>query len=181
MRWLRRMLWVGLLALAGWQTPLVTPGQEAAPKVELKVVKYPGLCDLINANKGKVILVDFWNDSCLPCKRAFPHMVELYKKYASKGLVVISVSTDDLHDEDRKDPEANILKFLQAKNAIFTNVVLDESTEFLKDKLRIYSIPRLYVFNREGQWQMLYGDRLTNEKNEVRHDEIETLVKKLLD
>jgi thiol-disulfide isomerase/thioredoxin len=41
--------------------------------------------------KGKVVLVDFWGLWCGPCRRAWPRLAELHKKYARAGLVVIAV------------------------------------------------------------------------------------------
>lgn len=35
----------------------------AEAKVDLKVVKYDGLKNIIKQNKGKVVVVDFWSDT----------------------------------------------------------------------------------------------------------------------
>lgn len=45
-----------LLASALWTTGLL--GQEAP--IDIKVVKYDGLTDLILKNRGKVVVIDFW-------------------------------------------------------------------------------------------------------------------------
>lgn len=44
--------------------------------------------------KGKVVLIDFWASWCSPCRAENPNVVNLYKKYASKGFTVFSVSLD---------------------------------------------------------------------------------------
>jgi thiol-disulfide isomerase/thioredoxin len=54
---------------------------------------------------GHVTIIDFWATWCGPCMAAAPHMVELNKTYASKGLVIIGVSLD----ADAKDM-ANVAK-----------------------------------------------------------------------
>jgi thiol-disulfide isomerase/thioredoxin len=179
MRWLHRMAWLGVLATAWWQTTAAAQGQ-AGPDVNLKVVKYDELAEMIRASKGKVVMVDFWALTCIPCKKNFPHIVQMHKTYASKGLVIISVATDEL-DGDTGDPRPKILKFLQSKDAIFTNVLLDEPNKVLVDKLRVGSLPCLYVFDRDGKWRHFIGDKLVDDKGEVRHAEIEALVKSLLD
>ena len=43
----------------------------------------------ISALKGKVILLDFWATWCGPCVKSIPHLKELHRDYADKGLVII--------------------------------------------------------------------------------------------
>src|SRR5262245_58454037 len=122
---------VPALLVFGLTTP--TPAQ-APDKVELRPVRYDGLTDVLKQNRGKVIVVDFWADFCIPCKREFPHLVALHQKYAKDGFVAVSVSLDDPTDDDAK---AKALKFLQAQKATFTNLLLDEKPEVWQAKLKI--------------------------------------------
>ncbi len=39
--------------------------------------------------RGKVVFFEYWGINCPPCRAAMPHLIELQKKYGSKGLVVI--------------------------------------------------------------------------------------------
>jgi len=160
-------------------------GGPAADKVELKVVKYDDLGELVRANKGKVILLDFWATTCIPCKLSFPYTVEMHKRFADKGLVVISVATDPLtnifKDDGWKDPQPKMLKFLQDQKATFINVALDESAELLKSKLRLTAVPCLYVFNREGQWTQFIGEKGLKVDEKHRPYQVEEYIKQLLD
>lgn len=45
--------------------------------------------------KGKYVLIDFWASWCVPCRRSFPHMREVYKKYKSDDFEIYSVSIDE--------------------------------------------------------------------------------------
>jgi len=48
-----------------------------------------------NDLKGKYVLIDFWASWCVPCRRSFPHMREVYKKYKSDKFEIYSVSIDE--------------------------------------------------------------------------------------
>ena len=97
----------------------------------------------------------------------------MHKKYAKQGLVVITVALDDI----KEDPPAKdrALKFLQAKGAAFTNLLLDEPVEFWQKQFRFVAPPCQYVFSRQGKWTQYASD-----KEEIKHDEVEKLIVQLL-
>lgn len=45
--------------------------------------------------KGKYVLLDFWASWCIPCREGNPHLLELYKRYKSKGFEIIGISDND--------------------------------------------------------------------------------------
>lgn len=84
-----------LIALATLLSPFGCPA--AAPKAgepfpDLAGASLEGtLPDLRN----RVLLVDFWASWCGPCKKSFPVMAELHRKYQPRGLEIIAISVDE--------------------------------------------------------------------------------------
>ncbi|HEY4357790.1 MAG TPA: thioredoxin family protein [Acidobacteriaceae bacterium] len=60
--------------------------------------------------KGKVVLIDFWDYSCINCIRAIPYIRAWADKYKDSGLVVIGVHTPEF-DVEKQLP--NVQKAVQ--------------------------------------------------------------------
>lgn len=41
--------------------------------------------------RGRVVLVDFWDYTCVNCLRTLPYVVEWHRRYAQKGLAVVGI------------------------------------------------------------------------------------------
>ena len=135
---------------------LLVPPALAAPPVAVKVVRYDGLSDLVKQNKGKVVVVDFWADYCVPCKREFPRLVALHEKHGKAGLLAVSVSLDEIAEDGVKE---KVVKFLEQQKATMTNLILDEKPEVWQAKLKIDGPPLVMVFNRKGELEQRFVDK----------------------
>ena len=124
----------------------------------------------------KYTIVDAWSTTCGPCKENFPHLVEMHRKYAKKGLAVISLSLDDPTD---KAAVAEAEKFLKAKKAGFTNVLLDENFGDGFDKLKISAIPAVFVYGPDGKEVKRFT--MDDPNNQFTYDEVEKAIVALLD
>ncbi|MES2791783.1 MAG: TlpA disulfide reductase family protein, partial [Planctomycetota bacterium] len=81
-------------------TPDVTQAEKpkTTGQVELQVVDLKGYETILARHAGQVVLVDFWATWCAPCRKQFPHSVQLHRKLQDRGLAVISVSIDQLEE-----------------------------------------------------------------------------------
>jgi peroxiredoxin len=48
----------------------------------------------LSDQRGKVVLVDFWDVKCPPCRKEMPHLKEMYGSYRDRGLEIIGISLD---------------------------------------------------------------------------------------
>ncbi len=80
-----------LLLAAG--TAFAAP-QAKAPR-DPEMIDAQGFQKILEQNRGKALLVNFWATYCEPCRDEYPMLNELAKQYAPKGLQVVGVSMDD--------------------------------------------------------------------------------------
>jgi thiol-disulfide isomerase/thioredoxin len=58
----------------------------------------------IHASRGAVVLIDFWEFTCVNCLRTLPYLETWHERYAGRGLVIVGVHTPEF--EMSADPEA---------------------------------------------------------------------------
>jgi len=165
----RRLLLVGLLfTVVGFaQEPAKDFGTYKAKEIR-KSNWINGAPLTLKSLKGKVIVIDFWAFDCAPCIEATPHIVDLYKKYASDGLVVIGVHTP------RADYEKDASKLRAAieKMGIQYPVVVDNEQKIFRDYL-CDLWPSQFVIDRNGIVRFSHGGG-------GRYDDMEKLIQQLL-
>ncbi len=175
-----------LLALAAGcaESPPAPPapppaGWDARP-IAVSEVRFPALDAAVADLKGKVVVVDFWATWCAPCVKKFPHLVEVQKKYADRGLACVSVSLDKA-SPDAYDAGA-VLAFLRQKDARFPNFVMTDPEAddgALKKRFgKGDGIPFLVVLDRAGRPVWNSDDDVKNTKNEA--EELDAVLVRLL-
>jgi thiol-disulfide isomerase/thioredoxin len=144
--------------------------------VKLVKVPYDDFIAKIAANKGpKLTVVDLWATWCVPCKENFPHVVEMHKKYADKGLAVVSLCLDD-PDQPKKIAAAEA--FLKEKGATFPNYYLAEAAESAFDKLNIGVIPAVFLYGPDGKEIKRFT--LEDIDHPFTYDQVEATIKEKL-
>jgi len=149
---------------------------QPAKDVKLERLTWKQFQARLAANKQiKYTVVDAWSTTCGPCKENFPHVLEMHRKYGEKGLAVISLSLDDPTD---KAAVAEAERFLKQKQAVFTNVLLDENFGEGFEKLNINAIPAVFVYGPDGKEVKRFT--MDDTKNQFTYEEVEKAVVALL-
>jgi thiol-disulfide isomerase/thioredoxin len=119
--------------------------------ITIDAVSWDGLQAEIKKHQGKVVVVDMWAFTCIPCKKEFPHFVELQKMLDDK-VVCISVNCDyvGLEEKNVESYKPNALKFLLEKKAEMRNFILNEPQPDVFAKISLTALPAVYVYKRDG-------------------------------
>ena len=96
------------------------------------------------AGKGKYVLVDFWASWCPPCRKEMPAIVELYKKYNSKGFEIVGVSIDDKNDDWKKGITDLKITWPQMSD-------LQGWKSPLAEAYGVTSIPQTFLLDKDGK------------------------------
>lgn len=83
-------------ALVGVRAQGLAPAADAPPLPALDAAAWLQSPPLTPASlRGKVVWVDFWDASCVNCRRTFPFLRKLADTYRAAGLVVVGVHTPE--------------------------------------------------------------------------------------
>lgn len=117
----------------------------------------------LSSQKGKVVLIDFWDVQCAPCVKAIPELKKLYEEYHKQGLEIIGISLDT---------DMELLKgFLDKKSIPYP--VACSYKGYDDEAAKLYGInatPSTWLIDRNGILQY----------NEVKGEELKAAIESLL-
>lgn len=92
---------------------------------------------------GKVVVMSFWATWCGPCKEEMPHLQAMLNDRADKGLVVLSISTDDARSVSKVKP------FIVKSGYTFP-VLLDKDSTVIGTYNPAKTLPYTVVVDKAG-------------------------------
>ncbi len=111
---------------------------DAAPA--LVVPELDGKAFDLSAQRGKVVIVNFWATWCPPCRAEMPTLDAFYRRYRGNGLEMIGVSADRPHDRSDVAKAAHSISYPAA--------MLEDAT--VNDFGTPYELPVTFVVDSSG-------------------------------
>ncbi len=94
----------------------------------------------LSSFRGKTILLNFWATWCPYCRKERDHLNSVYNEYKDKGLIIISVATDNSIETVRE--------FMKKVPADY--IVLSDKDKEVSNSYKVRGLPTSFLIDREG-------------------------------
>ncbi len=121
----------------------VEKGKVRAPEIGRVWLNSPPLS--FRQLRGRVVLVDFWDYTCINCIRTLPYIQAWHERYVGKGLTVIGVHTPEFTFAQY---ESNVERGVREFGLTYP-IVVDNDREIWKAFANRYW-PTKYLLDKEG-------------------------------
>ncbi|HMB96677.1 MAG TPA: redoxin domain-containing protein [Tepidisphaeraceae bacterium] len=109
-----------------------------APQFTLKDMSGQDIA--LAAQKGNVVVLDFWATWCPPCRKGLPSLDQLNKDLSAKGVKVFAINVHE--------PKETVQKFLDEQKLSMTALLDDQGA--VAEKYLVEGIPQTVVIGKDG-------------------------------
>lgn len=109
--------------------------------------------------RGKLVLLDFWSTTCLPCRDAIPHLRILQDKYGKNGLEVIGITNESGGTLD--DQRLRIARTCQTARTNYRILMASGPSNPVMHQFGIRYFPTLILVDEQGNKLWEHEGRMT--------------------
>lgn len=155
----------GIVLTGSLSTTIAQPPADKArispEQVKLTPGKWQDVKAYLAQQKGKVVVVDVWSTSCLPCMREFPNLLKLKQKYGDR-LVCVSLNVDyaGIKTKPPSYYEPKVRKFLSRHPGDCKHFLCTVDAFDVFEELKVNSIPVAFVYGKDGKLAKRFDDKL---------------------
>ncbi len=103
--------------------------------------------------RGQPVILNFWGQSCVPCRDEFPLLGAKQAQFAGDGLAIVGILTND--------PPGPAIDFVAEYGATWPTVV--DPDKVAKTAYRVVGRPQTYFVDRSGVIRSIQVGELTDE------------------
>ncbi|MDD7886790.1 TlpA disulfide reductase family protein [Flavivirga sp. 57AJ16] len=120
--------------------------------------------------KGKVVLIDFWGSWCGWCRKAHPHLKELYAKYKDKGFEIIGVGVE--HEKTREEKWQKFRDAIAEDGITWPQMLVDRNKQDIPAEYGVITYPSSFLLDRDGRLILRVGGTDINRVIDAKLDEL---------
>ena len=132
---------VGTVNCSEGNSQQVVEQQERQKAFNFELKDLEGKIHRLSDFEGKVVILDFWDTWCPPCRQEIPGFVELHDSYKDSGFVMIGIAFA------RFGPAA-VSDFMKDYKIEYLSLLADQNV--IDGFGGITSIPTTYVIDKKG-------------------------------
>src|SRR5581483_10689007 len=124
--------------------------------------------------KGKLILLDFWATSCIPCRESMPHLRQLQQQYGPQGLEVIGIACEN--SGAPADQAQRVASMCQNMQIGYRQLLSSTTPCLVRAQFGVNYVPTLILVDDQG-WILW---RHESKPQRATLDELERLIQRRL-
>ncbi|RYE57348.1 MAG: TlpA family protein disulfide reductase [Sphingobacteriales bacterium] len=97
------------------------------------------------ALRGKVVLLDFWYLSCMPCRLLIPKIQRLQRKFKNEDVAFVGINVRDTSARE-------IREFLKERKIVFSQYYMAKS---MVTDYKLYAFPTTMIIGKDGQVKLV--------------------------
>ncbi|MFA7238584.1 MAG: TlpA disulfide reductase family protein [Sulfuricellaceae bacterium] len=157
-RFLLALLLGSFLFMLGCSGNTTEPKAAIENAPDFNVALFDGGEFQLSAQKGKVVVINFFASWCVSCGEETPHIEKVFGEYASQPVAFLGIAVDDT--------EKKAKEFMK-KSGLTIPAGLDRTGK-IKDAYGLYGMPTTFFIDKNGKISYFHAGVVTEEL--LRHE-----------